>query len=200
MSEIQFMEKPDWVSWDNVRICLNTAHKSNIKKGFEMINSNISTEELIEKNKGAHCYIALIDDKVVGVSSIKIIERPRWWVRHPIAYYFCDGILPEYRGTDVYFGLNKLRDKFVRESGVKIHLFTTNEHNKTVISINKKYGYKLVHFSPTLKGANYYSVTMAKWDDGCPFPDWFVNLYFNLSKAISKALWKPGYKRRFWFN
>ena len=35
MSEIQFMEKPDWVSWDSVRECLNASHKVNKKKGFE---------------------------------------------------------------------------------------------------------------------------------------------------------------------
>lgn len=198
MSEIQFMEKPDWVSWEDVRICLNTAHKTNKKRGFEMINSNITTEGLIKKNEGGHCFIAMIDDKVIGVASVRITKK--WWARGLVAYYFCDGILPEYRGTDVFFGLNQIRYQFVSKAGVKIHQFNTNEHNKVVIKINKKDGFKLVNYNPTEKGANYYSVVMIKWDEGSPFPDWFLNLKFNLSKIVTKIIWKPGFKRRFWFN
>ena len=197
MSEIQFMEKPDWVSWDSVRECLNASHKVNKKKGFEMENSNISTESLIEKTKDAHCIIALYDNKVVGVACVRIESKKKWWVRGLVAYYLCDAILPEYRGTDVYFGINEIRDKIVRDSGVKIHQFNTSVHNKLIIKMNQKYGYKLVNFSPSAKGGKYYSITMVKWDDGCPFPDWLVEFMFNLSKIVSKTFWKPGYRWRF---
>jgi len=84
--------------------------------------------------------------------------------------------------------------------GIKMIQCNTAEHNKTIIKINEKMGYKLVQFTPTMKGANYYSVTMVKWIENCPFPDWFLKFMFNLSKIVSKTLWKPGYKRRFWFN
>ena len=191
VSDIQFLEKPNWVSWDDIRKCLNAAHKTNKKSGFEMRNSTISTEDLLETMKDAHCFVALVGDKVVGVSCVKIENKKKWYVRGPVIYYFGDGILPEYRGTDVYFGINELRDKFVRESGIKIHYFLTSEHNKTIIKINKKYGFKLVQYQPTkLKMANYYQVTMVRWDDGCPFPDWFLKFMFNLSKIVSKVFFK----------
>lgn len=200
MSEIQYMEKPEWVSWDSVRECLNASHQTNRKKGFEMENTNITTEHLIEKMKDARCVIALSDDKIVGTCFVRIEYKKKWWVRGLVAYYLGDAILPEYRGTDVYFGINDIRDRIVRESGIRIHQFNTAADNKTVIKINKLYGYKPVQFTPTAKGYNYYSITMVRWDDGCPFPDWFINFMFNLSKFVSKALWKPGYRWRFWFN
>lgn len=200
MSDIQFMEKPDWVSWDDIRECLNKSHKTNKKRGFEMEVSNLTTDKLIDKIKGSRCVVALLDQKVIGVCCVRIEQKKKWWVRDKVAYYLCDAILPEFRGTDVYFGINNIRDRIVRESGVRVHQFNTADHNKTVIKINKRYGYKLVQFSPTGKGCNYYSVTMVKWDNGCPFPDWFLSLMFNLSKVVSKTLWKPGYIRRFWFN
>lgn len=191
MSEIQYMEKPEWVSWDSVRECLNAAHKTNKKSGFEMRNSTITTENLLEMMKDAHCFVALVGDIVVGVSCVRIENRKKWYVRGRVAYYFCDAILPEYRGTDVYFGINELRDKFVQESGIRVHLFLTSEHNKAVIRINKIYGYKLVQFHPTPKKlANYYNVTMVRWDDGCPFPDWFLKFMFNLSKVVTKTFFK----------
>ncbi len=200
MSEIQYMEKPDWVSWEDIRECIQTAHQTNKKWGFEMLNSKITADQLAIVLKDARCFVALDDNKVVGTSSVMIEYKKKWWRYGPVIYYGYDGILSEYRGTDVYFALNELKDKFVKDTGVKVHYFRTAEHNKTVIKINLKYGYKLVQLNPTIKGANYYSVTMVKWDDGCPFPDWFLKFMFNLSKVVSKTLWKPGYKWRFWFN
>lgn len=191
MSEIKFMEKPEWVSWDDIRICLNSSHKINKKHGFEMRNSTITTEEVQELVKNAHCFIALDGDRVVGVACAKVLTLKKWYVRGRVIYYFGDAILPEYRGTDVFLGLNKLKAKFVRESGVRIHQFLTNEHNKIVIKLNKNSGFKLVQFQPTKKkDGNYYQVSMVKWDDGCPFPDWFLKFMFNLSKIVSKTFFK----------
>lgn len=191
MNDIFYMEKPDWVSWDDIRICLNAAHQVNKKSGFEMHNATITTESLIELTRGAHCFVALEGKKVVGVACVSIEDLKKWYVRGPVLYYFCDGILPEYRGTDVFFGLNELKKSFVKESDVRIHMFRTSEHNKTIIKINLRNGFKLVQFHPTPKKiANYYNVTMVKWDDGCPFPDWFLNFMFKLSKIVSKTFFK----------
>jgi hypothetical protein len=109
------MEKPDRISWDDVRICLNTAHQVNKKSGVEMCNATITTESLIALNRDAHCFVALEGKK----------------------------------------------------------------------------GVKLVQFQPTKKKhTNYYQVTMVRWDDGCPFPNWFLNFMFKLSKIVSKTFFK----------
>lgn len=193
MSEIQFMEKPDWVSWDSVRECLNAAHKTNKKSGFEMRNSTISTDELLEEVKDSRCFIAMVDNTVVGVTCFRIENKKKWWRRGPAIYHFGDGILPQYRGTDVYFNVQALKYKFVEESGVRVQYFRTSSKNKTVIKINKKYGFKLVQFQPTKnRMENYYQVTMVKWDDGCPFSDGFLNFMFSLSKIVTKTFWKRG--------
>lgn len=191
MSEIQYMEKPDWVSWDSVRICLNAAHQTNKRKGFEMRNSTITTDELLEEVKNSRCFIAMVDNTVAGVTCFRIENKKKWWRRGCAIYHFGDGILPQYRGTDVYFNVQALKMKFVEESGVRVQYFRTSSNNKTVIKINKIYGYKLVQFQPTKKKeGDYYQVTMVKWDDGCPFPDWFLKFMFNLSKIVSKMFYK----------
>lgn len=191
MNDIQYMEKPDWVSWDSVRECLNSAHKTNKKSGFEMRNSTITTEDLLEMVKGARCFVALVEDKVIGVTCFRIENKKKWYVWGTVIYHFCDGILPEYRGTDVFFNLAGLKTNAVEKTGVRIQLFRTAEHNKTVIKMNKIFGFKLVQFHPTPKKiANYYNVTMVKWDDGCPFPDWLLKFMFNLSKVVTKTFFK----------
>lgn len=199
MDEIKFMEKPEWVSWEDVSECIYRSHQTNKSHGFEMVNANITADELKSDLKEGHCFVALEGNRVVGTASIKFFKNKRkWWTKDMVAYYCYDAILPEYRGTDVFFGLNEIRRLCFKQSGVRIHQFHTAEYNKTVLKINEKGGFKKVQYAPTGKGAKYYSVTMVKWMDGCPYSDWFINLMFNLSKFVAKTFWTPGYKLRFW--
>lgn len=201
MSEILFMEKPDWVSWDNICKCIHASHQTNKKWGFEMLNSRITASELSERLKDGKCFVAIDNQTVVGTVSLKIQKNSKkWWAKDILSYHCYDAILPNYRGTDVYLGLKKMRDSYDKDMGIKMIQCNTAEHNKTIIKINEKMGYKLIRFTPTMKGANYYSVTMVKWIEDCPFPNWFLKFMFYLSKVVSKTLWKPGYKSRFWFN
>lgn len=201
MSEIQYMEKPEWVDWSKIQSCMHVSHQTNKKIGFEMVNSNISTQKLQDELKNGRCFVALDDSNVVGVACLKLMKNKRkWWTRKLVSYHCFDAILPEYRGTDVYLGLKKIRDNYDKACGVRIIQFHTAEGNKTVLKINEKMGCKRVQFAPTGHGATYYSVTMVKWIDGCPYPNWFVSFMYNLSKIISKTFFTPGYKFRFWFH
>ncbi len=201
MGDIKFVEKPDYVSWEEVVNCIREAHQKNKKRGFEMLNTKLSANELAEKLKDGFCFVALDGDRVVGTVSLRFLKsKTHWWTRKKVAYTCYDGILPEYRGTDVFFGLDNLRNKYIHDSGIRIRQCNTAEQNKTVIKLCKKGGYKLVQYSATGKGAEYYSVIMVLWEDGCPYSDWFVNFMFKVSKVFIKTIWKPGYKKRFWFN
>lgn len=192
MSEIKYLEKPDWLSWDAVAECLHEAHQSNVKKNFVMPELEMSSEDLQKRIGNGHCFVALEDGKVLGTSTViyKKLGKLKWWARGIVAYTGFDGIRPEYRGTDVYFKLQELRMEHIRNSGVEVICFNTSEHNKLVQKINQKRGAKYVQFARA-KGSEYYSVVMARWLHGCPYPDWFCSFMFKLSKVIVKTLWKP---------
>lgn len=200
MSEIQFMEKPEWVSWEEICDCIRKGNVVNDKKGFHMLFSDITPDEIENKLKDGFCFVALHDNKVVGTASFRIPKVRSWYLRGKVIYFVYDAILPEYRGTDVYLGLRKIKWNKVKETGIKNKFFYTAENNKTVIKLNLKNGFKLVQFQPTGKGADYYSVTMVKWEDGCPFPDWFLKFMFKLSKFVTKTFLRPDYKFKYWFH
>ena len=202
MSDIQFMEKPDWVSWDDVIECIRTADTVNHKKGFRMHIATKTPEEIREDLKDGKCFVALCDNKVIGTLSYKIRDLRKWYRIGKVIYYSYDGIRPEYRGSDVYFKLSELRDRSVKETGIRVHQCHTAVDNKVVIKMNILYGYKQVLYRPNLRNnVGYYTVTMVKWEDGCPFPDWFVKFMFALSKMITKVFFttegkfKPSLKR-----
>lgn len=204
MSEIQYLVKPDWISWDEVQECQRRAHEfSNNRHGLHMTVQDIDGETLkrdIESGNGV-CFVALDGKKVVGVHGLKFFVGNRWWNwKKKVAYNCMDGILPEYQGSDVYYGLGDLRMEYIKESGAEIIQSNTAENNARIRKIAKIKKFKTVCFSATGNGANYYSVIMAKWLKGCPFNDRFIIFMFSLSKIVVKTIWHPGYKLRFWFN
>lgn len=196
------MVKPDWISWDEVQECQRRAQEVNNVKGFHMLVQDISGEDLKRLIGGdGFCFIALDGMKVVGVHCVKFFIGNRWWSwKKKVAYNCMDGILPEYQGSEVYFGLNELRMKYIIDSGAEIIQSNTAENNTRIRKIAKIKKFKVVQYSATGKGANYYSVVMAKWLNDCPYSDRFINFMFKLSKIFIKTIWKPGYKLRFWFN
>ncbi|GEM_PF-1979027 len=200
------MEKPKWVSWEAVTDCLHDAHTINSERGFEMPGLKITPEELERKVGNGYCLIALDGDTVVGTTTLQYFKfKKNKWLKYwtkgkPFLYSGLDGIRREYQGTDVYFELQKLRKKVIEESGVEIVGFNTSEHNNVVLKMAKKTGGKFVLFSPTYKDATYYSIYVFRWIHGCPYPDWYINFMFKMSKVVVKTLWKPGWKFRFWFN
>ena len=201
IGKIQYLERPEWVSWHDIHECIVKSHEVNERNGLHMINQDLSDDEMKGKFDHAYCFVALDDKKVVGVYGLKIFKGKKWWSwNKTVAYTFMDGILPEYKGFDVYFKLTEMRMKYIKDLNADIMQTNTAESNYTILKITKIKKFKQVQFSPTGKGADYYSITLVKWLGKCPYPDWFIKFMFNLSKVVSKTLWKPGYKRRFWFN
>lgn len=190
------MEKPDWVSWEEVCDCIHEANTVNDKKGFHMLFSDITPEEIQEKLKTGKCFVALDNNKVVGTTSFRIFNLNKWYRRGKVIYHCYEGIRPAYRGTDVYFGIQALKEEYVKRTGVRVFQFHTAERNKTIQKMNLRYGFKHVVFKPTGKDAKYYSVTMLKWEDGCPFPDWFLKFMYNLSRVVTKVFFRPDFKFR----
>lgn len=184
MEEIKYMEKPDWVSWEDILTCLHEAHKVNKRKGFAMPGYDMTIEEFKEKLGDGKCFVALDGNKVVGVNSVKFIRSRRWctWGKR-VAYSCLDGVLKAYQGTDVYFSLNAIRSKCINESGVGAIEFNTAEHNKAIIKHSIKRGAKIVQYSRITQGG-YHPIVMVRWLHGCPYPDWLCNFMFKLSKMV----------------
>lgn len=201
MGKILFMEKPKWVSWEDICECIHASHQTNKKWGFEMLNSNLTGAIIAERLQDGKCFVAIDNQKVVGTASLKILKKSKkWWAKGKVSYHCFDAILPSYRGTDVYLGLKQIRDKYDKDMRINMIQFNTAEHNKTIIKINEKAGYKRVQFAPIGKGGNYYSVTMVKWIDKCPYSDRFISFMYNLSKFVSKTFFTPDFRFRFWFH
>lgn len=186
-SNIKIIEKPEWVSWEEIHNLLWTAHAENRNNGVIMRYPSLSGEEIKNKIDGnGKMLCAIVDGKLAGTAAIMTKKVKYWYNKEPeiVAYLCFASVLPEFAGKGIYRKLNMTREKEARSMGYKRIMFDTHENNVHKIQVDKNNGFKLVDYK--LYG-EHYNVVMVKWIDGCPFSDIRCKYEFAKRKLIVKA-------------
>jgi len=192
MEEIKVMEKPDWVSWDDIHKLLLAAHKKNFEKGIVMKYALMPGEEIMEKlGDEGMCWVALCGDKLVGTTSVTFFQGKAWWNKgQKVAHGCFTGILKEFQGIGITEEFNKKYREYIIQKGVYITEGDTAESNHIMRRIVEKNGHKTVSFyAPS---SNHYNVRFVKWINGCPFSDEYINRRFRIAKFLTRLQYKPG--------
>lgn len=181
-TEIQIVEKPDWVSWEDIKQCLMDAHETNKSKGINMAHYQWPVERIKESlgEKGV-MFVALDGSRVVGTAAIGDKTGSSWYAPEKYAYMCFACVLPEYRGRGVYKELIVKREEVAKDLGFRVLLLDTHERNKRIQDIALKNGYKYVRFFRA-KSNDHYSVVMVKWIDGCPYSKLYCLWKYYVSK------------------
>ena len=192
------MEKPDYVSWDEIHDVLWAAHKENRDAGMHMKYPGLPGDQLegLLGDKG-RCFVALEGRKVVATGSYRVITCKRWYnkTKQKVVSLLLDGILPEYGGKGIYSKLYHFREEHLKGLGFNLIDMDTAEKNVGIQKVFLKNGFHLVDFE--VYKSPHYSVVMAKWLKGCPYSKWECWWRFHWRKLRTKAIWKPGQVRRF---
>ena len=197
MKDIKVIHKPDDISWDAIHEVLEQAHKVNKKRGFEMINANLSGEQIKNKVGDGICVVAMDGEKVVGTQSVSIKVGDRWYSKGKKVAHFClTGILQRYQGYGIKEMMDKVCDEFVDDVAPDIIQGNTAEDNKAVRQIVYAKGSIDVCYEVFRKTA-YYTVFFARWPKGRPYPLWYCKLRCKLSEIYIKTRYKPGKVERF---
>lgn len=194
-TSIQIIEKPDWVSWDDIHDVLWKAHGQNREQGMNMALPALPGEEIKKRIEGnGKMLVAICDDRVVGTAAIKRKTAKLWCGNTEYAYICFASVLPEYNGKGIYKALDIKREELALSMGLDKMLGDTHEGNEHRLSIAKKAGYKFVDLSVW---KDHYNVVMVKWLKGCPFSDLYCNIQFQIHKWYRKLRYKPGRGKRF---
>lgn len=179
---IQIMEKPDWISWDAIKQCLNEAHSPNRAKGINMTHYQWSGEKILEYlGENGVMLVALDGKKLIGTAAIAEKNGKAWYLNGRYAYMCFAGVLPSYKGNGVYKALTEQRETCARKMGINVLAFDTHSQNVRVQKIALKNGYRLVRFFRA-KSGDHYSVVMVKWLHALPYSSLYCWLKYNLSK------------------
>lgn len=180
--DIQIIEKPDWVSWDDIKRCLFEAHATNRKKGINMAHYQWTADKIRDSlGDGGIMLVALDGKKVVGTAAIAEKNGGAWYANGRYAYMCFAGVLPDYGGNGIYKNLVKKREEIAELKGYHILLLDTHYYNKAIQEIAMKNGYRLVRFFRA-KSGDHYSVVMVKWLHFTPYSSLYCRMKYSLSK------------------
>lgn len=184
-NSIQIIEKPDWVSWDDIHNVLWAAHAENRKHGIIMRYASLSGEEIRQRIEGKGCLFCAIDgNKVVGTAALVTRYYYLWFTKgyEPFGYMCFASILPEYKGKGIYKKLILKREQYCREKGLNRMMFDTHEKNFHTREILERNNFKPVKY---IFYKDHFNVVMVKWLDGCPYSDFRIK--FEYAKIKMKA-------------
>lgn len=197
MSEIIIIEKPEWISFDDIHELLFVAHTENReKRGFTVQSTEKTGDQLKEMiGTDGKCFVALDGQKLVGTVSFRIIRRNYWCAKGMVADRILVAVHPEYQGRHVSAALFQAVEKAVRKQGLRYIVSTTAEKNDVMRKVCQLDGFMNVDFKAP--HSDHYNVVMLKWLDGCPYPKWRTQVCFGVKQFLIKLRYKPGRIRRF---
>lgn len=189
-SGIKIIEKPEEVSWDAIHEVVWAAHADNRRRGIYMAYPELPGDAIREKiGERGKMFVAMEGDRVVATAAYMVKGNKSWFSTGDYAYFCFAGVLPEYAGKGVFAQLTKMREEAVREAGLRLIVFDTNEENGHVMEVHAASGFRKV----ALKAwTDHYNVVMAKWTDGCPYSSWYCRCRYVLSVVKMKCRYRKG--------
>ena len=195
-NSITIMEKPEWISFDQIHDLLYKAHAINRENGFDVKTANMSGEELVEHlGTTGKCFVALDGNQLVGTASYRILQRDKWYAKGDVVDRVLVGVLPEYKGRHISTMLFYTVVDEARKNGYKYIESRTAEDNHIVQTINLKDGYRYVDYKSTK--SKFYTVVMLQWLDSCPYSEKYTNRRFKWKRFLIRLRYKPGRIKRF---
>ena len=173
--DIRIMEKPDWVSWEDIRQCLYDAHSVNRSKGIYMTKYLLPTEKIVEYiGSSGIMLVALDGKKVVGTAAICERYGKKWYAKGRYAYLSFDSVLPMYKGQGIFREMERMREKIILSQNYSVILVDTHKKNKRRIKTAELSGYHIV-------SCTYSNIIFAKWLASCPYSKFYCKFRFCIS-------------------
>lgn len=200
-NNIQIIEKPEWVSWDEIHEVLVKAHAQNRANGIIMRKPTLPGEEIAKEieNRGK-MFVAMDGEHVVATLALIKKNGKLWYNTGDFGYLCYIAVLPEYGGKGVYRSLHQLAETSAKQSGLLVLIMDTNEKNARMLKISKQDGYQFVAYKAC---KDHFNIVMAKWLEKRLYPVWNIKLRFVYSKGMAKLKYKidplKGITKRFEF-
>lgn len=196
MNAITIMEKPEWITFEDIHNLLYKAHEQNRKRGFHVATAEMTGDELKNRiGEDGKCFVALDDKKLVGTTSYRIIKMNNRFIHEEVVDWILLGVLEEYRGNHIATMLYDKVYHAAKEKGYNCIIGTPAEHNYEIKKMHEKKGFRYIGFYAPK--TDHYCEVMANWIFDCPYKKWETNLFYFLKKTYIKIRFKPGKIKRF---
>ncbi len=165
--DIEIVEKPDYISWDDIHNLLWSAHAANRLKGIKMKYPSLPGEEIQKRVEGhGKMFVALENEKLVGCAAVLFKNGSAWYCKGSYSYLCFVGVHPECVGKGIYKILYSYVEEEIRNLNINIIVFDTNVNNHRMIQMNQSHGFHKVSLKTWIDHKN---IVMAKWISKMPF-------------------------------
>lgn len=177
---IQIIEKPDWVSWDDIHNVLWEAHEENRRRGINMRYPTLSGNDIMARvTDSGKMYVAVDNNKIIGTTAFTIKNLDLWCGKGNYAYLCFSSILPEYRGQGIYKKIMIFVENEIYKNGLSRIMFDTHEQNSRMTEISLRQGYQRISYRHY---CNHYNIVFVKWlTGGCPYSKIYCKLRYYYS-------------------
>jgi len=187
-NNIQIIEKPEWVSWEEIREVLWESHAENREHGIKNALPSLPSDEIRKKvGDNGKMFVALDGNKVIGTYAVLIKNNRKWFTSGDYAYECFCSVLPEYRKSRAYFLLARTAADYIKKKGLALSICDTHLNNETAQKLKLHEGYQFVAY---IACKDHYNVVMAKWLNECPYPYWYIKIRFLLPRLYVKTRYK----------
>ena len=195
--DLRICEKPDSVSYEEIRGLLQKAGERNRKDGFTLGTSRLSAEQLRQRiGESGKCFVALDGTRLAGTVSVRFIRRNAWYAKGETADYILAAVDPEYQGRHILSRLSEEAFRFAEERGCPLLELDTAEQNRHAIDVYRHYGFVPVGYKAS-PNSDHYSVIMVKWLKHRPYSAAYCFGRYRLKKAYVRLRFTPDRQERF---
>ena len=188
-SSIHIVEKPEWVSWDEIHEGVWNGHAKNHEHGMVMSYPSLQGDEIRRRIEGkGKMFVAIDGTTLVGTAAYSVKNMSLWCGKGEYGYYCFAALLPSHRKRGIYPMLCEIREKELINHGIHRIMMDTHEGNKRELVLARKQGFIPVDL---VARKNHYNIVMVKWLDGCPYSSFWCSINYRLRRLIVKI-------RSFW--
>lgn len=188
ISDIQIIEKPDWISWDEIHEVLWKAHEQNRQKGIIMSYPSLTGEEIrVKIGENGKIFLAIDGNQVVGTLALIMRIGKLWYDSGEYGYLCFGAVLPEYSGKGIYRLLYQHAECTAKQMGLQVLTKDTNEKNARMLKITKQEGY---HFVQLKAYKDHFNIVCAKWSGECPYSLWYIKMRYLISVLKTKLKYR----------
>lgn len=183
-------EKPSDVSFDEIHQVLWEANAANRSKGFVLNTSKYSGQKLAEKiGEDGKCFVATSNGRIVGTSSVRIVERNKWYMKGKIPDLMLAAVIPEYQGKGVLTMLVNEVLKFSTENNFNAVELDTAEDNTHAIGVYHHLGFELVDYKK-IQNTDHFSVVMVRWMADKPYNDMKRRIMYAYRRLATRSKYR----------
>lgn len=182
------------ITCEQVAELIRRAHSANIEKNllYGTRSTTVTDIEKILNQDNREVFIATLESKLVGTSTVSIVDCNKWFHKGSAAYIELAGVDAN---DHIFQSILDEQFRYIDGKGVDLIFTVSAEQNAAVKNTFMKKGFKKVAYGAG-KSNNFYSVYYARWEKKCPYSDAYIALRYFIDKVAHVIYFKKGGERR----